>query len=464
MHLLPQLRELEHRFGEALVIVGVHAGKFIAERVTENIRQAVIRLGVEHPVVNDRQYRIWRSYAVNAWPTLVLVSVEGRVVGQHVGETTADALAPVVERTIAAAEETGALGRTRLTFPLERDAEPERALRYPAKVAGDPATRRLAISDAGHSRVLLVRLDPGGRGGEVEAVVGRGERGFDDGAHDVATFDDPHGLAFGDGVLYVADTGNHALRAVERRGRWRVRTVAGTGEQAGRLGVPGQGRAVALNSPWDVLFHGGALYIAMAGPHQIWRFDFETGEVLPWAGTGVEALLDGRRGEAALAQPSGLATDGRRIFFADAEASAIRWAEIGPAGRVGTIVGTGLFDFGDRDGSGDQVRLQHPLGVAWRDGILYVADTYNGKVKVLDPETRTAVTWIGTDAGEVGGVAGARGTGSRLGAGGSARILWEPGGIATLEGWVYVADTNHHRVVVARPGADTVEELEIRGV
>src|SRR5690606_4973484 len=100
MHLLPQLRELEHRFGEALVICGVHAGKIIAERVTGNVRQAVVRLGVEHPVGNDRQYRIWRSYAVNAWPTLVLVSVEGRVVGQHVGETTADALAPVVERTI----------------------------------------------------------------------------------------------------------------------------------------------------------------------------------------------------------------------------------------------------------------------------------------------------------------------------------------------------------------------------
>lgn len=432
------MRKLESWFPEELVVIGVHSGKFIAERETRNVRRAVLRHGIDHPVVNDRQFRIWRSYAVNAWPTLVLIDPGGRVVGHQAGELPAELLAEAVRRVIVSAESEGTLDRTRKTFPLEREREEDRPLRFPAKVRVDAAGGRLFVADSGHHRVVIVRLDADGRGGEVESVVGGGGAGFEDGTFDAARFRDPHGLAVADGTLYVADTGNHAIRAVDLSGR-RVETLAGTGAQAPPRARGGRGREAALNSPWDVLAHDGAVTIAMAGPHQLWRLDLSTREVAPWVGSGAEAVYDGSPEEAALAQPSGLATDGRRIFFADAESSAIRSVE--PGGEmVRTIVGTGLFDFGDRDGEGDAVRLQHPLGVAWHDGVLYVADTYNGKVKAVDPERRTSRTLLGGEG-----------------------MLWEPGGLDVAGGRIYIADTNHHRVAVADVAGGDIEEFEIRG-
>lgn len=422
------------------MVIGVHSGKFIAERVTENIRQAVLRLDLRHPVVNDRQFRIWRSYAVNAWPTLTLIDTEGYVAGQQAGEIPAEALAPTIKEVVLRAEESGALDRTPRVFPLEQDREPDHPLSFPAKLLADPVAPRLFISDTGHHRVLAVRLADDRRSGDVEAEIGRGVAGLADGGASEAAFDRPHGLALAGGILYVADTENHAIRRVDLATR-QVDTLAGTGEQARRFNVAGRGREVALNSPWDVLAHEGALYIAMAGAHQLWRLDLSSLEAAPWAGSGAEELHDGALRTAALAQPSGLSSDGRRLFFADSESSAIRWADLGPPGRVHTIVGTGLFDFGDRDGRGDDVRLQHPLGVAWHERALYVADTYNGKIKIVDPEPREAWSWLGGD-----------------------RTLWEPGGLGIARGLVYIADTNHHRVVVAEVGGEEFQEVEIRGL
>ena len=108
-----------------------------------------------------------------------------------------------------------------------------------------------------------------------------------------------------------------------------------------------------------------------------------------------------------------------------AEASAIRRIGFGADGRVTTIVGTGLFDFGDRDGTGSRVRLQHPLGLSYVGGVLYVADTYNDKIKRIDPQRRSSTSFVGGH-GE----------------------LEEPGGLSAAGGKLYVADTNHHEIKV----------------
>jgi sugar lactone lactonase YvrE len=131
----------------------------------------------------------------------------------------------------------------------------------------------------------------------------------------------------------------------------------------------------------------------------------------------------------------GLATEGKRLYFADSESSAIRWADIEPAGNVGTIVGTGLFDFGDVDGVGDSVRLQHPQGVSLHDGEMFVADSYNDAIKRVDVATRTARTFV--------------------------RKLHEPGGIAAARSHLYVADTNAHRIAVVDYSRQEMRELEI---
>jgi sugar lactone lactonase YvrE len=442
---LPQLRRLERAWERELVVVGVHSPKFAAERETEALRQAVLRLAVDHPVVNDRDFRIWQAYAVRAWPTLMFIDPEGRVIGRHEGEFPYEPFDRLVRSMVEEFDALGLLDRRPLERAPARPAD-ESPLCFPGKVAAD-ASGRLAVSDTGHHRVVLADHD-----GTVVRVVGCGAPGLEDGPAERARFTRPQGLALAGGTLYVADTGNHALRRVDLA-TGRVTTVAGTGARLAGARAGGPPLGTALASPWDLAVVDGILYVAMAGTHQVWAMPLAGGDIKPHAGTGREALEDGPRLAASLNQPSGLATDGARLFVADSEASAVRVVELGPDGRVRTIVGEGLFEFGDRDGVGPHaVRLQHPLGVAWHDGLLYVADTYNHKVKRLDPATGECRTLLGT--GEPG---------HRDGPAARAR-LHEPGGLAVAGGRLYIADTNNHAVRVADLARGVVETLAVRGL
>ncbi|HEX6533072.1 MAG TPA: alkyl hydroperoxide reductase [Gemmatimonadaceae bacterium] len=427
--MIPQLRDIERKYEDTIAIIGVHSGKYRAERETTRIRDAAQRLGNAHPIINDRQFRIWRAYAVSAWPTLAIVDPVGKLLGTSAGEFTAARLEPLLDRMVHAYGDAGLLVRG--PRPSEPDAPTiaPGALRYPGKVAVDGD--RIAIADSGHHRVLVARLDRAAARAVVECVLGRGTPGFEDGAP--GALDMPQGLAFDGDTLYIADAGNHAIRAADLR-TGALRTLAGTGRQ---LRTRDDQRAGAMSSPWDLTRMGGTLYIAMAGVHQLWALDLATRETRIHAGTMREDISDGANGAATLAQPMGIASDGERVFFADAESSAIRSSELDPDGAVRTIVGTGLFDFGDRDGVGDAVLLQHPQGIARHpDGRLLVADTYNDALKWIDPATRTATTWI--------------------------RGLHEPEGVACADEWAYVADTNAHQVVrVGRDGRMDVLEIEL---
>jgi sugar lactone lactonase YvrE len=427
------LRDLEHRFPRELAVVGVHSGKYRRERETERIREAAIRLGNAHPIVNDRQFRIWRAYAVSAWPTIVILSPTARVLGVQAGEFTAEALAPVIEQLVERYERSGELERRATELVPDAPAVAPGRLRYPGKVA--VRDDRIAIADSGHHCVLVGRLSADGASARIERVVGcSGEPGFDDGAD--ARFSSPQGLCFDKDVLYVADAGNHAVRAVDLA-TGAARTLAGTGRQ---LRTRDDLAAGAMSSPWDVALLGDTLFVAMAGVHQLWAVDLATGASRVHSGSGREEIADGPHRDAALAQPMGIAAaaDGSRLYFADAESSAVRWADAAPRGAVGTIVGTGLFDFGDKDGAGDAVLMQHQQGLALHaDGRLLVADSYNDALKWVDPATRRSETWV--------------------------RGLHEPGGVACGERYAYVADTNAHRVVGVEYGRGEIAELEMVG-
>jgi DNA-binding beta-propeller fold protein YncE len=425
---LPQLRELEQRFPESIAVVGVHSGKYIAERDTPRIRDASIRLGSTHPVLNDRQFRVWRSYAVRAWPTLVAIDPRGTVVGMSAGEFTADAIAPFVERVVAAARADGALREGPLHFPTESPAVAPGVLAYPGKVAVDG--ERIAVADSGHHRILIGRLEERGLRMRVERVIGSGREGFDDG--DAAAFRYPQGLVFRDSELYVADTGNHAVRAITLVSGL-TRTVAGTGTQ---LRNARDRAAGALSSPWDLALDGDTLHVAMAGIHQLWTIDLRDGTASPRTGSGAEELHDGSHTDAALAQTMGIALAGDTLLTADAESNAVREVDVAASGGVRTIVGTGLFDFGDVDGVGDAARLQHPQGIAVApDGRVLVCDTYNDSLRWLDREERRVTTWV--------------------------RGLHEPGGIAIGARGAYVADTNAHRIVLIDWASAELHPVEI---
>jgi sugar lactone lactonase YvrE len=422
------LRDLEKKYPEALAIVGVHSGKFRAERETERIRDAALRLGNTHPIINDRQFRVWRGYAVNAWPTLAVVNTEGRVLGMRAGEFTVEQFSPFIEELIAAYTADGTLRTGRQHFhPDEPNIAPS-TLRYPGKVAVDGD--RLAIADSGNNRVIVARLSDDGARATIERVAGSGTPAFADGVG--GSFDYPQGLAFDGDTLYVADAGNHSIRAV-KLDTGEISTVAGTDRQ---LRTRDDQRDGAMSSPWDVTLVGRTLYIAMAGIHQLWSLDLATRATTVNAGTIREDIEDGPHARAALAQPMGITSDAEKLYFVDAETSAVRWSDTDPAGRVGSITGTGLFDFGDRDGVGDEVLMQHTQGISRHpDGRLLVADSYNDSLKWVDPATRAASTWV--------------------------RDLHEPSGVACSLTAAYAADTNAHRVVRVGYGDGEVQEVEL---
>jgi DNA-binding beta-propeller fold protein YncE len=422
------LRELERKYLAELVVIGVHSGKYHAERITDRIRDASIRLDAIHPVLNDRQFRTWRSYAVSAWPTLVVIDPAGYVTGTHAGEFTADMLVPFIDGLIESARATGTLDTKPLRIAGDAPTIAPGTLRYPGKVAVDgPA---MAIADSGNHRVLIGRLAEDGASAGIEITAGTGEPGFEDGLP--GRFNSPQGLVFAGKTLYVADAENHALRAIDLDSG-EVKTVAGTGFQMRGRSNREKG---AMSSPWDLTLSGDTLYVAMAGTHQIWSVNRATGAARVHSGTGGEDIRDGDHQNALLAQPMGIVTSRDRLYFADAESSAIRWADTTEDGTVGTIVGTGLFDFGDVDGVGDDVRLQHCQGLTSHPGGgLLVADSYNDCIKHVNPSTRSAAVWL--------------------------RGLHEPGGISCSPTHAYIADTNAHRIVVADLDTRATSDLRL---
>ncbi|HSK46784.1 MAG TPA: alkyl hydroperoxide reductase [Coriobacteriia bacterium] len=423
MHVLPRVRQLHERFEGLLEVVGVHAGKFPGERRTDRIVQACERLGVHHPVINDRQFRVWHDYAVKAWPTVALIDPEGYLVGVQAGEFDVEAMAAVVEGVIERARK-----RNKLRPDALREHRPDSVapvgdtLRFPTRTASEGGA--LWISDTGNHRVLECAWGVDG----PSATVVREYPGFAE----------PRGLALLDGVAYLADRAGHSIWRLESGAR---ELVAGTGEIADFRIELGPATERALRSPWGLAAYDGGLAVAMAGSHQMWHLELAGGTLSLLAGRGAEEVLDGRGSQALLAQPTGVSHSSGLLGFADCESSAVRLlegAESEPL--VTTVVGTGLFDFGDVDGTGDEVRLQHCEDVAWHRGDLAVADTYNDRLKRVDSRLRTCSKWSG-DAGE-------------------GAALREPAGVASVDGGLLVCDTGNHRLVMV-DGEGNLENVRL---
>ena len=461
MHIFPQLRKLERKYASELVVVGVHSAKFPTEKETDSLTAAVRRCELEHPVINDAEFQVWQQYSCRAWPTLMFIDPRGNVIGKHEGELTFEQFDTLMSGMVAEFDELGIMQRSPL--PTTPPPGPQNDLSFPGKVLADEAGGRLFIADTNHNRIIVSSFD-----GDVKQVIGSGEEALVDGPLVQSAFNHPQGMAIDGDILYVADTENHAIRRVHlppldsppQGGNVRggmVETIAGTGEQGYDRTGGRPGRSTSLSSPWDVVLHNGVVYIAMAGIHQLWSLDLETGIVGPYAGSGREAITDGPLATSALAQPSGITTDGERLFFADSETSAIRNCDLDPNGSVRTIIGLGLFEFGDVDGDDFRVRMQHPIGITHHvsddgGGVLYVADTYNHKIKRVLPKTRSAFTVAGV--GKPGHVDGPFA---------QARFS-EPSGLSIANGMMYIADTNNHTIRVADMETSEVATLELTGL
>lgn len=457
-HVLPVVKHLEQQFpmDSGLLVVGVHSAKFDEEKELSSVSKALQRLDVTHPVVNDAQSSIWKRLRINCWPTLVVLGPSGQALLFLVGEGAVRLLVPFCRVAL------GYFQPMALSpLPLTPGAVPTGHLRFPAKVCATET--RLAIADTGHHRILVT--DSSGR---VLEAAGGHVPGYRDGPFEVVRFRDPQGVLWRDAhTLLVADTGNHAIREVDFENKI-VRTLAGTGKQ-GTDTVGGHlGPQQSLSSPWDICLVNDVLFIAMAGSHQIWAFFFKDKELFQKQsfrkGTCVCIAGSGEEGNrnnsyplrATFAQPSGICFQPPcSLHIADSESSSIRTLSL-QDGKVKNLVGGGLnpadlFCFGDADGVALEVRLQHPLGVAWSTTKerLYVADSYNHKVREVDVEKRVCTAFLGCAREESSSSCS------------EAASFNEPGGLCVLDSIMYVADTNNHCIKTVDLTSGCVETLAV---
>ena len=372
---LADLGYLQIKHADGLSVIGIHTPKFDAQREADFVARAVNRLGVRFPVASDPDAVVWQHYGIRAWPSVALIDAQGRLVEIVAGDQQRELLE---QRIVALLDQAGERGlRLYENAQPALRPEPMRELCFPSALALTP--QRLYVCDSGHHRVIECSHE-----GQVLRVFGSGSVGFEDGPGIQASFQSPGGLAVLKDALYVSDVGNHAVRRIQL-GTGQVDTLLGQGS-------PGAPQAVAnfrespvhLDRPSGLAANFDRIYIAMAGSNQIWEADLTRFAFRPIAGSGRLALADGAGALAAFAQPAGLAVLQHALYVADSQASALRSLHLG-SGVVQTLIGLGLFDFGEANGKRPTARLQYPVGIALdpKSPALWVADCYNDSIAML---------------------------------------------------------------------------------
>ncbi len=429
-HVLQELNALRRRYRNELVVISVHSPKFTAEKRRSHVLKAINRLHINHPVVHDPDLKLWKMYGTKFWPTQVLVDTEGCILGAMTGDGKKSQLELIIQYQLN--RNTDQKENRKLSFSVHPTREAPSVLSFPGRIVA--TQNRFYVADSGHNRILVLSSR-----GQVMRQYGSAGAGFIDGHGSEAAFDNPQGMALVDEFLYVADTGNHAIRRIHVRTN-EVVTIAGTGNAGTTVSVdiPGTPLTVSMSSPTDVVFKNGKLYIAMAGSHQIWRLSLIANTIEVFTGSGYEDLQDGPSGSAAFSQPSGLTLLQNRLYCVDAGSSAVREIDL-DSGIVSTIVGEGLFEFGDEDGAGATARFQYPLDIV-ADPVhqmLWVTDTYNNKIKRIGVST----TYVSSTSCD--------------------HRLDEPAGLAFHEDTLYIANTNVHEILSLNPNNGRAEVLNV---
>lgn len=445
MHTLPTLAHLEEKYkGKPVVFIGVHSGKFFTEQDAKNVKNAVARYEIRHPVVVDKEMHIWSKFQVSAWPTIIVIDPTGTVIYKKSGEGQKNEIDDTIEVLLQSHAEKGTLAKSPLQI-TNSGKIPNPLLSYPGKISISKG--RIAFSDSNHNRILVTDIS-----GKILHVIGSGKAGLEDGDFASAKFFRPQGVIWHENEIFVADTENHAIRKITLDQN-RVETIVGNGKQGPWVSAGGNGKSISITSPWDVAFRNNLIYIAMAGNHQIWTYDVESQTALPYAGSGYENIIDGPARSAQLAQPSGLSILGDDLYFADSEVSAVRKIDL-KTNQVKTIVGRGLFEFGYEDGDISGALLQHPLGLCAIPNMVFVADTYNSAVRIIDLQSSQVSTLIGKTEKNTVCLPGNPQC--------DLLPLYEPSDVEFYENKLYVTDTNNHLIRTFDLDTNTLDVLDVR--
>lgn len=438
LHVIPELKKLEAKWKKELVVIGVHSGKFPNEKNLDQLRNAVLKNEIEHPIVNDPDYLLWSLYGIRAWPTFILIDPEGNIFARKSGEGVYQAFDEIIANMVKDYDLTGKMDTKELKQirPIKKE-QLETNLSFPGKIEISGNGNELYISDTGNHKILVYNLTLG----QFTEEIG-GSPGFIDGNFQQARFTEPQGIRYKNDSLWVADTGNHSIRKIDLRTK-KVSTIAGTLNLSDSMNVSQEPR-----SPWDLDFLSNEIIVAMAGNHQIWTIPTSRNKFFPLIGNGKENLIDGNAKEAELAQPSAVKVVGTKVYFLDSETSSLRVFH-SEEKKVETLIGKGLFDFGDQEGGLTSARMQHPLGITHGDGKLFIADTYNHKIKVYDLKTGKLKTLAG------------KGSPDWKDGKFSEAYFSEPSDLVFREGDLFVLDTNNHSIRRLDLKKEVVETLEL---
>lgn len=446
MHTLPILAELEKKYQDKpVVFIGVHSAKFFNESDRKNIEQAVARYEISHPVLVDQSMTVWNSFGVSGWPTIAIIDPNGTLVYRQSGEGQKEMIEDTIDVLLEKHANSHTLAREPVILQHTRQKN-NTTLSFPGKIS--ISNNKIAISDSNHNRIIVTDLL-----GKILHVIGNSKPGFQDGEISDASFFRPQGVAWKDDTIFVADTENHALRKIDLQ-KNKVTTLVGTGKQGPWRSTGGKGKDTAISSPWDVAVKENIVFVAMAGNHQIWTYDGTTEIARPFAGTGQEDIVDADRARALLAQPSGIFVHEDIAYFADSETSSIRELDL-KTNYIRTIVGHGLFAFGHKDGSADQALFQHPLGLCVTQDKIFVADTYNFAIRVIDKSSEQVHTLIGKNDSS---------TVCRFDDPSCDTLgLYEPSDVEWYDNKLYITDTNNHLIRVYDLKTNLLDTLEIQG-
>lgn len=445
MHTLPILADLEKKYeGKPVVFIGVHSAKFFNEKDMKNIEQAVMRYEISHPVLVDKEMTVWNKFGVSGWPTIIIIDPNGTLVYRQSGEGQRESIEDTIDVLLEKHEKFHTLTRepVKIASTMQKS---NTILSFPGKISIHK--ERIALSDSNHNRIIVTDLS-----GKIECIIGSGKTGLVDGKFSETTFFRPQGVAWKDNFIFVADTGNHALRIIDMQ-KNQVTTIAGTGRQCLWGSQGGKGSETAISSPWDIAVKNNFIFVAMAGSHQIWTYDMNADLVKPFAGNGHENIIDGSRMQAHLAQTSGISVQDDTIYFADSETSSIRQIDL-KTNYVKTIAGKGLFVFGHKDGHMDEALFQHPLGLCINSDKIFVADTYNSALRMIDLDKEKVSTIIGLH-----------------GMDGICKLddpkcdtlgLYEPSDVEFYEDKLYIVDTNNHIIRSYDIKTNILKTLDIR--
>jgi thiol-disulfide isomerase/thioredoxin/sugar lactone lactonase YvrE len=437
MHVIPDLQYLEKKFaGQPLVVLGIHSAKFDNEKAKLNIKRAMQRLGVEHPVAVDSDFSIWKSYGVRAWPTLALITPDGLLAGKVSGEGHRQQLEEAIERILQEYRNSGELSPQIKNWNFyESHTE---SLKFPAHLSHNPEKNTLWLSDAGNHRLLELDLNSWNKEDsslQVLTMVGSENAGLRNGPASEAEFRKPQGILWTTKGLYIADTDNHALRLWSETEQ-KVSTLIGNGNQGWNWGYHGTARNAQLNSPWGLAVDDSSLYIANAGNHQLWKWNIQADHLEAWCGNGRENIDDNRCPDATMAQPSGLFLHSGSLWLTDAESSSLRKVNLADQ-YLETSIGQGLFHFGHYDGPWHKALLQHPQALSGDGKSIYIADTYNHSIRHVDIEKESISSLPFEGACNLSETPSAECYPSLL----------EPSGILQIGDILWISDSGNHRLI-----------------